>query len=205
LQVANLTSFLEGTHHHFGGQGTVRDETKTKRRLHALKISCRTVGGVREPVMWFREHDEFAPYRGAWDNETAPLPIFRDINTLTSVLAGRTLMQTDHVRVDMGPVKAKVNAVVAQQTAVQALVQGREPITAPPFFTELFDTEDARWNGVPADVHTLKNNLPFDAVPLPTTRDALPVPALGSLVLEVSFGGIRGVLVIKHLNESIQK
>lgn len=99
--VADIGTFFEGTYQAFGGQGTFRDSGNRKRRVHAILIK-----DSKDPVIVFKEHDEFGAWEGEW-NTHKPLAIFKDSRTLENDLAGRTLMQTDLVRIELDEIEKK--------------------------------------------------------------------------------------------------
>lgn len=190
----------------FGGHGTIRDENNVKRRIHAIVIRYKVVDGLRVPVMEYREHDEFARYEGGWNNPEEALEIFKDIRSLGATLAGRTLGQTDFIRTEMKLVEAKMAAVLEQLKKSQAMVagpkgggsrqqqqrggesSGYERLSStklPKFFEDLFNDDHSRWDGVPQDVHSIKNPAPFTAVSLPTSKHPEPIPAHGQKILDV--------------------
>jgi hypothetical protein len=197
--VANLQDFLKDTYFRFGGHGTIRDDNNMKRRLHALRITFVVEDGLRVPVMDFREHDEFAAYEGGWNDRETALPIFKDIKSLASTLAARTLGQTDFIKVDMKPIKAKMAAILELLKQGQSMVapggrregsisSGHELLHStemPKFFADLFEEDDQRWSSISEEVHSIPNNAPFTAVSLPViNQQPVPIPEHGRKILQ---------------------
>lgn len=203
---------MAGTYHPIAGHGTIRDDNKMKRRIHAAKIRCEPDDDLRDPLITYKEHDKFAGYVGGWSNPSEGLRIFKDIKTLASTLAERTLGQTDFIRIEMKLVKAKMAAVLEQLKKSQDMVaadgrrqqemrsSGLELLSStelPKFYVDLFEKDDRRWESVPDEVHSLKNPDPFTDAPVPTeNKDPVPIPEQGQKILQVLSSALPSAVAI---------
>ncbi len=179
-QVADIGRYFEGTYNGFGGQGTFRDSSGTKRRVHAIKIE--NLPGTNDPVILFKEHDQSGPWRGDWLTKK-PLKIFKDASTLHATLSERILMQTDQVRIDLDMLQKKVDVVLdyvklinlddigsfpIEERTYTAITQQRDDfIEAPKFWPDFMDRETKKWSNQNKEVVRMSTSMPFDAAPLP--------------------------------------